>query len=158
MKKKLILLLAVTMVAAFIFSGCNGAQEIKRPEPDGTTTEATGSCQAVLNGDTLTVSGETNLMDGTNGIISVLNANGITLEQQKITKNGDNLTWDFKVVDEWPEVVYGFITFDTQKADGQPDEVKKAYGNKFQNLTGKHTIWDQKGVIAVFQSEEVKVK
>ncbi len=158
MKKKLVLLLMVTIAAALIFTGCNGAQEIKRPAADGTTTEATGSCKAVLNGDTLTVSGETNLMDGTNGIISVLNANGIMIEQQKITKNGDNLTWDFKKTDEWPEVVYGFITFDTQKSDGQPDAVKNAYGNKFQNLTGEHTIWDQKGVIVVFQSDEVKVK
>ena len=160
MKKKLVLLLVIIITAVTIFAGCGGAQEIKRPKPEEgkITVEVTGSCEAVLNGDTLTVSGQTNLMDGTNGIISVLNANGITLEQQKITKNGDNLTWDFKVTEEWPEVVYGFITFDTQKSDGQPSEVKEAYGSKFQNLTGKDTIWDQKGVIVIFKSDEITVK
>ena len=158
MKKKLILLLVTIIAVVTVFTGCGGPQEIKRPEPDGTTVEVTGSCEARLDGDKLIVTGETNLMDGTNGIASVLNANGITLEQQKFKKEGETLTFEFPVKSEWPEVVYAFISFDTQKSDGQSDEVKKAYGKQFQNLTGKNTIWNSQGVIAIFHSEEVKVK
>ena len=47
--------------------------------------------------------------------------------------------------------------FDTSKSDGQPDEVKEAYGKKFQNLTGDDLIWDQNGIIVVFQSEAVEI-
>ena len=160
MKKKLILLLALVMTATVIFAGCGGAQEIKRPEPEegAATFEATGSCTAKLEGDKLIVTGETNLMDGTNGVASVLNANGITVEQKKFSKQGDNLSFEFTVTDEWPEVVYAFISFDTQKSDAQPEAVQKTYGKKFQNILGADTIWDQQGVIVVFQSDEIKIK
>lgn len=158
MKKKLTVLLVIVLAAVTVFTGCGGAQEIKRPAPTGDTFEVTGSCKAELQGDTLVVTGETNLMDGTNGVISVLNSNGTRIEQQKITKQGDNLKAEFTVGSDWPEKVYGFIMFDTQKSDGQPAEVTKVYGKKFENLTGPDTIWDQHGVIAIFQSEAVKIK
>lgn len=158
MKKKLIVLLVIVLATVTVFAGCNGAQEIKKPEPVGATVEVTGSCKAELDGDTLVVTGETNLMDGTNGVISVLNSNGTRIEQQKVTKQGDNLKAEFKVAADWPDTVYGYVMFDTQKSDGQPAEVTKVYGNKFQNLTGANVIWDQHGVIAIFQSEAVKIK
>ncbi len=117
----------------------------------------TGSCTAELVDGKLVVSGETNLMDGTNGIISVLNSDGTRIEQQKVTKEGDNLKAEFTVGEDWPDKVYGFLMFDTSKSDGQPDEVKEAYGKKFQNLTGDDLIWDQNGIIVVFQSEAVEI-
>ncbi|MEG1859427.1 MAG: hypothetical protein RR193_03705 [Christensenellaceae bacterium] len=160
MRKKLIILLAVVLAVGTLLAGCGGAPAIKRPPmaSDAVAFEVTGSCTAVLKGDILTVSGKTNLMDGTNGIISVLNSNGTIVESVKITKKGDNLKHDFVVAENWPDIVYGFVSFDTQKSDGQPTEVKDAYGKKFENLTGKDVIWDAKGVIAVFKSEEVKVR
>lgn len=158
MKKKLIVLLVIVVAAVTFFTGCGGAQEIKKPESVGETFDVTGSCKAELNGDTLVVTGETNLMNGTNGVISVLNSNGTRIDQKKVTKQGDELKAEFKVTADWPEKVYGYVLFDTQKSDGQPAEVTKVYGNKFQNLIGKNVIWDQHGVIAIFQSEVVKTK
>ncbi|MBC5646968.1 hypothetical protein [Christensenella tenuis] len=158
MKKKLIVLLVIVIAAVTVLAGCGGAQEIKRPEADGTKFEVTGSCTAELTDGKLIVSGETNLMDGTNGIISVLNSDGTRIDQQKITKEGNNLKAEFTVKEDWPETVYGFVMFDTSKSDGQPEAVKQAYGKKFQNLEGEDLIWDKNGVIVVFQSEAVKVK
>ena len=158
MKKKLIVLLVIVIAAVAVLAGCGGAQEIKRPEADGETFTVTGSCTAELSDGKLVVSGETNLMDGTNGIISVLNSDGTRIEQHNVTKEGDNLKAEFTVAEDWPETVYGFIMFDTSKSDGQPDAVKEAYGKKFQNLVGDDLIWDQSGIIVVFQSEAVKIK
>lgn len=158
MKKKLIILLVVVLAAAIIFTGCGGAQEIKKPEPVGTVFEVTGTCEAKIEGDKLVVFGETNMMDGTNGIIGVLNSDGTRIEEQKVTKQGDNLRAEFLIEGDWPEIVYGYIMFDTQKSSGQPQEVKNAYGSKFENLSGENVIWNQQGVIAIFQSEKVEVK
>ncbi len=158
MKKKLIVLLVIVLAAVTVFAGCGGVQEIKKPVADGAVFDVTGLCKAELQGDKLVVTGETNLMDGTNGVISVLNSNGTRIDQQKITKQGDNLKAEFQVNEDWPETVFGYVMFDTQKSDGQPAEVTKVYGNKFQNLKGKDVIWDQHGVIAIFQSEAVTIK
>lgn len=103
------------------------------------------------------VEGSCNLMDGTNGIVSILNANGATIDKQKFTKEGDDLTFEFNVENSWPQTVYGFISFDTQQCDRQPDEVTEAYGKRFQNLEGPNIIWDAKGVIAVFQSQAIDI-
>ncbi len=160
MKKKLILLLVIVLVTVTVFAGCGGAVEIKRPEPDKDIPvfNVTGSCKAELNGNVLTVSGQTNLMDGTNGIIGVYSSDGTRVDQKKFTKQGDNLTAEFEVKVDWPETVYGNIMFDTQKSDGQPDEVKKTYGKHFQNLDGEGIIWDKNGNIVIFQSEAVTIK
>ncbi|MEF9988091.1 MAG: hypothetical protein RR632_02455 [Christensenella sp.] len=158
MKKKLIALFITVIAAVTIFTGCGGAQDIKKPEATGTMVKITGSCKAELKGSTLTISGTSDIMDGTNGIISVLNSNGTRVAQQKITKQGDNLKAEFAVTEDWPQTVYGYIMFDTQKSDGQPAEVKKVYGDKFQNLEGEDIIWDKAGVIVIFGSEAVKIK
>ena len=161
MKKALL----VTMILLFVvmaFAGCGGTVEIKKPAPDegATMFEVEGNCEAVLNGDILTVSGTTNLMDGTNGTISVLNSDGMVAEEVKFTKDGDQISHDFTVSNDWNDIVYGFITFDTQQADKQPDAVTEVYGKNFENLEGpaECVIWDLKGVIAVFQSEEITIK
>ncbi len=158
--KKIVLTVVAVLTVALVLAGCGGTTEIKKPLPvEGAQTfKVEGSCQATMNGDVLTVSGTANLMDGTNGTISVLNSNGTRVEQVKFTKQGDSISHDFTMTDEWQGVVYGFISFDTQKADKQPQEVIDAYGNKFQNLVGseENVIWNLNGVIAIFQSEAVK--
>ncbi len=160
-KNKIIVTIVLIVVLASVLAGCGGnVTQIARPkvEEGAQMFEVTGSCKAVLNGSVLTVSGETNLMDGTNGVISVMGSGGALLDSVKLQKQGNNLTADFAVQADWPETVYGFLTFDTQKADTQLKEVREVYGNKFENLSGPNVVWNQKGCVATFQSEPVKVK
>lgn len=166
--KKLIVFVAV-LVAAMAFltgcsayggGGCGGTAQISRPTPsEGAATFAVeGECTAELNGNVLMVKGSTNLMDGTNGVVSVLASNGESLAEQKVTQQSGEISVEFPVEDDWTDIVYGFITFDTQQGDKQPSEVTDAYGKKFQNLTGDSVIWNTKGISVVFQSESVAVK
>lgn len=160
--KKTFGIIIVVMMCVVLLSGCGGTPALNRPQPaEGAKTFAVeGGCEAVLNGNTLTVSGTTNLMDGTNGVITVLNSNGTRAAQEKFTKQGDSISHDFVVGEEWGDVVYGFIAFDTQNADKQPAEVTDVYGKKFENLTGseENIIWNTKGIIAIFQSEAVTIR
>ncbi len=161
MMKKIAVMGAIVLVCALVLAGCGGSAEIAKPamKEGATPFTAEGSCEAALNGSVLTVSGTSNLMDGTNGIISVLSADGTTVADNKFTKSGDAISHDFAIDEDWPEVVYGFISFDTQQADSQPKEVTEVYGKKFENIEGdsKNVIWDMKGVIVVFQSEAITI-
>ncbi len=161
MRKKFAVVLIMIAVLTLFILGCGGTANISKPAmAEGATAfVAEGSCTATLNGNVLNVSGTANLMDGTNGIIRVLSADGTLVDEQKFTKSGESISHDFAVTEEWPEVVYGFITFDTESADSQPDEVELAYGRNFQNIEGdsENVIWDAAGVMVVFQSEEVVI-
>lgn len=153
----------VAVICMFLLAGCSrGPAEIAKPEPEegATLFSVEGECTASINGDVLTVSGATNLMDGTNGVISVLNSDGTSASREKFTKDSDQISHDFKIEDDWTDIVYGFISFDTTQADKQSTEVKEAYGKKFENLEGdeENIIWDTKGVIAIFQSEAVEIR
>lgn len=151
----------LAILLAVSLTSCARMPQLAKPsrDPDAEPVEVTGLCTAELvnGGQAVRVSGSCNLMDGTNGIVSVLNANGSTIAKQKFTKESDDLTFEFPVDDKWPQTVYGFISFDTQQCDKQPDEVTKAYGKKFQNLDGPDVIWDAKGLVAVFQSEALEI-
>lgn len=143
-----------------VMLGCARTSDIARPSSeDGKTITVTGSCEAKLEqgNAVLAVTGTCNLMDGTNGIFSVLGADGTKVEEHQFTKEGAEMSWLFDVKADWPDVVYGFISFDTQNTQRQPDTVTDAYGKRFQNLTGDYVIWDTKGVIAVFQSKPVEI-
>jgi hypothetical protein len=127
--------------------------------PGASAFTVTGSCKAELNGSTLTVSGTSNIADGTLGTISVYSANGKQIELVTVTKSGDNLKHDFTVTAQWPDEVFGFITFDTYQAGTQPDNIQALYGSKFENLQGQYVNWDTShGVAAVFQSDLVKIR
>lgn len=158
-KRALILILALAVAVSSC--ACARMPQLTKPTPgeDAEVIEVTGKCAAELlnGGQSVRVSGSCSLMDGTNGIVSVLNANGETVAQEKFTKESDELTFEFPVDSSWPATVYGFLTFDTQQCDSQPKEVTEVYGKKFQNLDGPDIIWDSKGVIAVFQSEALEI-
>lgn len=159
LKRMLCVLMALAVLA--IAGGCARTPQLAKPSASegADILEVTGKCSADLvdNNEVVRITGTCNLMDGTNGIVSILGANGATLDKRKFTKGPDEISFDFPVEKSWPQVVYGFISFDTQQSDRQPDEVTKAYGKKFQNLDGPDVIWDAKGVIAVFQSEPVEI-
>ncbi len=161
MKKKVLIMMVVVAAALVVLTGCGrGVSEIPRPTPSegAQLFEAEGTCEAKLEGNILTVSGTANLMDGTNGVISVHNADGTTAAEFKFTKEGDAITHDFPVEGDWQDTVCGFITFDTQQGDKQPKEVTEAYGKKFENLTGADIIWNLEGVSFVLQSEYVTIR
>lgn len=160
MKRKILAIVLLTAMIVILLAGCTGGAELKRPSMSAgaVSVEVTGSCNAVLNGNVLTVSGESDIADGTLGTISVYNTNGNEVETVIVTKQGDNLSHDFTVTDKWPSQVYGFITFDTKKAGTQSEAIQVLYGSKFENLQGSNTLWDSYGVAVVFQSELVKIK
>ena len=159
MKKKIAAVAVVTVMVMLMLTGC-GAANLNRPamEEGATPVTVTGSCQAYQDGDKLIVEGECDLMTGTNGTVSVYSANGEKLALEKITQTlGEKITYTFNIEDDWPEKVYGFITFDTTQSDRQPDDVRAAYGKAMENLQGDNVIWDAKGIAVCFQSEEITI-
>ena len=161
MNGKRFLAAGMACVLAMLLTSCGAQRTIAKPvvEEGKEAVEVEGSCSAELTsgGSVLNVSGESNLMDGTNGVLSVLGADGVKLVEHRFTQTDGTASWDFEVEESWPEIVYGFMSFGTQNMDSQPREVTEAYGRRFQNLEGPAVIWDTKGVIAVFQSEEVRI-
>lgn len=161
MKRKITAVALLCAILIMLLAGC-GAGPINRPtmKPGAVAFEVTGNCKAELNGNTLTVSGTSNLADGTLATISVYSVNGIQIELVPVTKSGDNLKHDFTVTDKWPDEVYGFLTFDVYQAGTQPQGILQQYGNQFENLQGSkdNITWDTHGVAAVFQSDPVKVR
>ena len=165
MKKTMVLLAAIIVAVIGLTScasgmGCGGnVSEIAKPQPGEGAQVFTveGSCEAVLQGGTLTVSGTTNLMDGVNGVIKVMGSDGSTVEEVNFTKQGEAITHTFTVEEDWPDKVYGFVSFDTQQSKQQPKDVRELYGSKFENLEGESILWDSKGVMVVFQSAEVEI-
>lgn len=158
---KRLLCAAAALALSFSLAACSRTNSIQKPamSEGAHAFEVTGMCRAELinGGETLLVRGECNLMNGTNGVVSVLNADGSTITEKNFTKESSEIAYEFDVGRDWPEMVYGFISFDTSHGDRQPAEVTDAYGKKFQNLTGEDIIWDLKGVIAVFQSDPVTI-
>ena len=159
MKKKIIAIAILTAMIIILFAGCS-AGPVERPamKTGATAFNVTGSCQGVLNGNILTVSGTSNIADGTFGTISVYSADGKLVETATIVKSGANLTHDFTVTDAWPSEVYGFVSFDTNQSGTQPQAILDMYGAQFENLQGTDTLWDTHGVAAVFQSDIVKIR
>ena len=160
MKRKILAIVLLTAMVVIVLAGCGGSAPVNRPsmKEGAVAFDVTGSCEAKLNGKVLTVSGESNLADGTLGTISVYNSNGIAVESVNVTKQGDNLSHEFAVAENWPSQVYGFITFDTKQSGTQSQQIQSLYGSKFENLQGPNTVWNSSGVAVVFQSELIKIK
>lgn len=161
MKRKTIAVAIILAMIIIALTGCfGGGAKLDRPtmSEGAASYEVTGSCEAALNGDVLTVSGQCDIADGTYGTISVYATNGEELASEVIVKTGDNLTYDFTVQDNWTDQVYGFITFDTVQAGDQPEAILAMYGKKFENITGANVVWDSHGIAIVFQSDLVTVR
>lgn len=161
MKRKTIAVAIILAMIIISLTGCfGGGAKLDRPtmSAGAMSYEVTGSCQAALNGNVLTVSGQCDIADGTYGTISVYGTNGEELASEVIVKTGDNLTHDFIVQDNWSDRVYGFVTFDTVEAGTQPDAILAMYGKKFENITGSNVVWDSHGIAVVFQSDIVTVR
>lgn len=163
MKKKIAIVALLTILMISILTGCScgGQMTVNKPVPEegAQTYEISGQCTATLNDGVLKVSGSSDIADNTNGTLSVFSSSGEELAMVDVVQvNGQELSYDFEVEDDWPDKVYGFLTFDTMQSKKQPKEVVKLYGKNFANIYGKHVIWDVNGCAAVFQSEMVTVR
>lgn len=152
---KIFLVLFVVIIAAS-FSACS-SPVLSRPlpSPGVTTIKINGSCDISINNNVVTVSGQTDIMDGAILQIAVLGQNGMTLDSVIITKSGDQISHDFTITDKYKGVtaVTGFITCMPKLYGNQPDAVYKAYGNKFENVDAAQ--WNAEGNIIIFQSKTI---
>ena len=160
MKKRLIFLIIITLMFTLLY-GCAGkTYEVVKPSQsaDAQSYNITGECKATLNDNILYVTGTNNIIDNTNGVITILNSNGSVADEKKFKLENGSVEVDFEVKDDWTDTVYALIAFSTQQGDKQPRDVTDVYGKKFENMTGENIIWDLKGVIAIFQSDVVEIR
>jgi hypothetical protein len=159
-KKSFIIFVAVcTAILSLLLSGC-GAAAIARPTPDpgAQLVKITGSCDITVNGNVITVSGTTNIMDGAMIYISVLGQNGMTLDKATIKKSGDQISQNFTMDDKYEKInaITGFITC-APRLYGTQDDLYKTYGNKFENIDAPNDNyqWDNEGKVIIFQSKQL---
>ena len=161
MTKKLIAVIGVIIAILILFTACSATAATK-PEPveGAETCEISGECWVEVGDGIVTVYGTSDIMEGTNGTISVYSSVGKEYGLEKITQAEENgiLSAEFKIEDNWADDVYGFLVFDTSQSDRQLDEVKAVYGDKFQNIVGDNTVFSSQGVAVVFQSKLAKIR
>ena len=151
-------------VLVIMLAGC-GSVSLPRPEAlEGAPTfEVTGSCDISIDGDVITVSGETDIMDGALIDISVVGQDGMVIEHEKITKSGDTMSHEFVITDELysgVDSVVGYITFAPKTFGNQLDAVYETYGDDFEYIDAGegNYIWDKNGIIVLFASEMVQLE
>ncbi|MGI5918198.1 MAG: hypothetical protein ACOX8N_00860 [Christensenellales bacterium] len=157
------------VVAALILvvalAGCGGGT-LKPPamQEGATPVTVTGSCEMTIDGDTITVSGEIDVLPGSLVCVSVESQSGITLDSAVVTVEGKKISQQFKITedkyDEGVVSVTGHITFSPRQYGTQPEEVYKKYGTRFENIKpdGKNVLWNSNGNIVVFASEMIDLK
>lgn len=155
---KVILILVCICLAAAL-AGC-GAVVLTRPaKSDGAASVAiTGSCNMSLENGVITITGQTNIMDGALLQIAVVGQDGLTVDSKVITKSGDQISQSFNISEKYKDIktVFGFITCAPSQYGAQPDGVYNSYGRKFENITADNDNyqWDGGGNIIIFQSAE----
>jgi len=170
MLKKYSRILAVTasaLMLVMMLTGCSGGGTVKAPEMKEGAAEVTvtGSCDLVIDGDTITVSGETDLMAGTIICVSVESQNGMTLDSVNFPigedgKISQNFTKAADKYDETVTSVIGHIACAPRLYGAQPTAVYEKYGSKLENiaLDGQNVLWNSNGKMVVFASEMVDLK
>lgn len=168
MQKKRFKIIAAVMMALVVTvsaAGC-AAPVVNKPQmtAGATAVKVTGSCTIEVNGDTITVKGETDIMDGAILNISVLSQDGMIVDKVNITKQGDSISQDFKITsekyDDTVKTVTGYIACAPSLYGAQPKAVTTAYGSKFENVQGPDgdIVWNSNGVVIVFGSDSVELK
>ncbi len=160
--KTIIIVLCLVMVTA-VLSGCGGAP-LEKPErlADVPTYDITGNCELELNEDVITVSGETDFMDGALLHISVHDQAGNELDSVNIIKNGDKVSQKFQVTqnkyDDSILYVIGYITCAPTYYGDQTESVFANYGEEFEyvNAPEGNLIWSNDGNMVLFNSDMVE--
>jgi hypothetical protein len=128
-----------------------------------TEVKVTGSCDLAINGDTVTVSGETDMMPGALVYVSVESQDGFTLSSAKLNLGEDGkISQDFTMsadkYDDTVTAVMGHITCASHLYGAQPAGAYEKYGDKFENIAlSDNLIWNSKGCFVVFASEMVEL-
>ncbi len=167
MQKKRFKIIAAIMMALVVTvcaAGC-AAPVVNKPQmtAGATAVKVTGSCTTEVNGDTITVKGETDIMDGAVLNISVVSQDGMIVDKVNVTKQGDSISQEFKITsdkyDDTIKQVTGYIACAPSLYGAQPKEVIDAYGSKFENVQAPDgdIVWNNNGVVIVFGSESVKL-
>ena len=150
-------------IIVMALAGC-GAASVERPEAlaGAPTFEVTGSCDISVDGDTVTVSGETNIVDGALIDISVVGQNGMVIDNETVTKSGDTFSKTFTITGEkydGIQSIVGYITFAPKTFGNQPDAVYRTYGDDFEYIDAGegNYIWDKNGIIVMFASDMVSL-
>lgn len=161
---KIIVTAVMLILLVAISAGC-GSVTISKPEmaENATAVSVDGSCQISVNGDKITVSGETNILDGALLHISVVSQDGMIVDYVTMTKNGDSFSHDFTITsdkyDDTIKVITGYITCAPTLYGQQPQAVYDAYGDDFENVEPPEDdlVWNRDGVVIVFGSESVEL-
>lgn len=112
--------------------------------------------------DVITVSGQTDLIDGVILHISVHDQAGNELDSVNIIKNGDKISQDFQITnnfyDDSVKYILGYITCAPNLYGDQSDSVIKNYGEEFEYIDTKDgdSIWNNDGIMVLFGSEMVE--
>ncbi len=165
-KKRFKIIVAIMMALVFtaLAAGC-AAPVVTKPQmtANATAVKVDGSCQIEVNGDTVTVKGETNIMDGAMLHVSVLSQDGMIVDFVKMTKQGDAISHDFKITkekyDDTVKSLTGYISCAPSLYGAQPPAVLAAYGEKFENVEAPEgdLVWNSNGVVIVFGSDSVNL-
>lgn len=161
---KIIAAAILVVLLAVLTAGC-GSTTLTKPQMTASAmaVKVTGSCEIEVNGDTITVKGETDIMDGAIIHISVVSQDGMIVDSVSGPKQGDSISREFKITsekyDDSVKVVAGFISCAPTLYGTQPDAVYTAYGKKFENLEAPEgdIIWNSNGVVVVFGSDSVEL-
>lgn len=150
---------AMILLSVVLLSAC-GASAITRPVPTvgAAMVSVSGSCEIALEDGFITVSGETDIMDGALIHLSIVSQDGMIVDSVKFTKNGDAVSHRFTVTadkyDDSIMKVTGFITCAPSLYGAQPEGVYNVYGKDFENIEGDF-LWNNDGIIILFASEMV---
>lgn len=149
----------MVLLAAALLAGC-GAPALPRPTPSAgaAPVRVSGSCEITVGDGVITVSGETDIMDGALMHVSVVSQAGMIVDSVTFTKNGDTVSKDFSITpakyDETVQKVAGYITCAPSLYGAQPQSVYDAYGKKFENIDSGF-VWNNDGVVVLFGSKIV---
>ena len=157
-KVKIIAVVLSVIILTGVLAAC-GSAAIPKPTVSGevTTVEITGSCDMKVEGNKITVSGETSFMTGTIIYISVVAQSGMELSSAKVAQPQDGkveavFEMTDKVYNENVKSITGFITVAPTKYGKQNENVYTEYGKKFE-LISNDTVWNKDGNIVTFSSD-----
>ena len=159
MIRKTISIAAAAVLTVVLLAGC-GSPTINRPQktPGAVGVNVTGSCDIELGGGVITVSGQTDIMNGSLIHVSVVSQDGMIVDAVTFAKTEDAVKYEFAVTsekyDDSVKKVTGFITCAPSLYGAQPEAVYAVYGKNFENIEGDN-IWNNDGIIVLFASETV---
>lgn len=156
--KKIIALSLMIVMATMLFTGCAASSAgVSQPsaDADAEMQEITGSCEIEkIDETTLRVHCKTNLIETTKIAVMLDSYTGEHIATNKMQISEEEFSVDFEIGADWNYPITASIVCAPSKYGKQLSAVKTAYGNKLQNVTGEHVIWNTESNLIVISSEE----